>query len=110
MSNRVSSDRVEVRAAELTARARQLAPLIEDAADRIEAERRIPNDVLGAMHDARLFRMLIPRAFDGEEVEPGIFFQVMETIAAADASVAWCLGQGSGVSMAAAYLDPAVAR
>ena len=28
----------------------------------------------------------------------------------ADASVAWCLGQNSGVSMAAAYLDPKVAH
>ena len=96
--------------AELIARARALAPLIADAADRIERERVIPEDVLAAMHEARLFRMLIPRSCDGEEVEPATFFHVMETIAAADASVAWCLGQGSGVAMAAAYLKPEVAR
>jgi len=34
----------------------------------------------------------------------------MEQIAMADASVAWCMSQGSGVSMAAAYLDPKVAH
>jgi len=110
MSNRVASERTAAHAAELIARAHQLAPLIEAAADRIERERRIPDDLLKAMHDARLFRMLIPRAYDGEEVEPTTFFQVMEAIASADASVAWCLGQGSGVSMAAAYLEPAVAK
>jgi alkylation response protein AidB-like acyl-CoA dehydrogenase len=38
------------------------------------------------------------------------FFAAIEAIAKADASVAWCLGQGSGVSMAAAYLKPEVAR
>jgi alkylation response protein AidB-like acyl-CoA dehydrogenase len=105
MLSRTSKDGTE-----LIARARTLAPLIADAADRIEAERRIPDDVLAAMHEARLFRMLIPRSFDGEEVEPDVFFHVMEEIAMADASVAWCLGQGSGVSMAAAYLKPEVAR
>jgi alkylation response protein AidB-like acyl-CoA dehydrogenase len=33
-----------------------------------------------------------------------------EVVAAADASTAWCLGQASGCSMAAAYMDPAIAR
>src|SRR5262245_36223919 len=106
MLNRVSPDR----GAELIERARALAPLIAGAADQIEQDRAIPEPVLAALHDARLFRMLLPRAFDGEEVEPAIFFQVMEQIAMADASVAWCISQGSGVSMAAAYLEPRVAQ
>jgi alkylation response protein AidB-like acyl-CoA dehydrogenase len=36
--------------------------------------------------------------------------KVMETLAAADASTAWCVGQASGCSMAAAYVEPAIAR
>jgi alkylation response protein AidB-like acyl-CoA dehydrogenase len=106
MLKRVAVDR----AAEIIARARALVPLIAEAAERIERERQIPEDVLTAMHEARLFRLLIPRSCDGEEVEPVTFFHVMETIAGADASVAWCLGQGSGVSMAAAYLKPEAAQ
>lgn len=113
MLNRVSTatgaDRAH-RGAELVERARGLISLIAGAADRIERDRVVPPDVLDAMHDARLFRMLIPASIGGEEVEPATFFQVMEAIAMADASVAWCLGQNSGVSMAAAYLDPTVAR
>jgi alkylation response protein AidB-like acyl-CoA dehydrogenase len=35
---------------------------------------------------------------------------VIEAIAQGDASVAWCIGQGCGVSMAAAYLKPDIAR
>jgi len=107
MLNRVSTDNS---AATLLERARQLQPLIEGAADRIEKEREIPAGVLAALHDSRLFRMLIPRSCDGEELEPAAFFEVMEAIATADASVAWCIGQGSGVSMAAAYLKPEVAH
>jgi alkylation response protein AidB-like acyl-CoA dehydrogenase len=100
----------EKRAAELIGRARELAPLIESASERIENEQRIPDDVLDALHDARLFRLLIPRSCDGEEVEPATLFQVIEAIAQADASVGWCIGQGSGVSMTSAYLMPEVAR
>jgi alkylation response protein AidB-like acyl-CoA dehydrogenase len=100
----------ELRAGELIGRARDLIPLLDRAGDRIERERRIPEDVLDALHDARLFRLLIPRSCDGEEVEPATLFEVVESLAQGDASVAWCAGQASGVSMAAAYVKPEVAR
>jgi alkylation response protein AidB-like acyl-CoA dehydrogenase len=93
----------------LIARATDLVPLIAAAAPQVEQHRAIPPDVLDAMHRARLFRMLIPRSLGGEELEPADFFQVMEIVATADGSVAWCLGQNSGVTMAAAYLAPEVA-
>ena len=38
------------------------------------------------------------------------FFHVIETIARADASTAWCLSQAGGCAMSAAYLDLPVAR
>jgi alkylation response protein AidB-like acyl-CoA dehydrogenase len=98
------------RGGELIARARALRPLIEGAAPEIERHREIPDGVLSALHEARLFRLLIPRSQDGEEVEPATLFQVIEAIAMADASVAWCMAQNSGVSMAAAYLKPEVAK
>jgi indole-3-acetate monooxygenase len=92
------------------ARARELAPLVQRASPRIEAERKIPQDVLSALHAARMFRMLIPRSCGGDEVTPMAFFEAIEAIAKADGSTAWCLSQGSGVSMAAAYLKTDVAR
>ncbi len=100
----------ERRAAELIGRARDIVPLIDRAGDRIERGRGLPDDVLDALYDARLFRMLIPRAYDGEEVEPATLFQVVETLAQGDGSVAWCVGQASGLSMSSAYVVPEVAR
>src|SRR5687768_13609212 len=97
------------RSAALIEAARALVPLITSSSGRIEKERQIPAEVMEAMHAARLFRMLLPASIGGEEVEPATFFHVMEAIASADASLAWCLGQNSGVSMGAAYLDPKVA-
>jgi alkylation response protein AidB-like acyl-CoA dehydrogenase len=100
----------ERRAAALIGRARDLVPLLERAGDRIERGRCLPDDVLDALYDARLFRMLIPRAYDGEEVEPATLFQVVETLAQGDGSAAWCVGQASGLSMSSAYVAPEVAR
>jgi len=92
------------------ARARQVAPIVANAAERIEAARELPPDVLAALHGAGLFRLLLPRSIDGEEIDPVELAQVTEVIAAADASTAWCLSQGAVSAMASAFLDPIIAR
>jgi alkylation response protein AidB-like acyl-CoA dehydrogenase len=91
-------------------RARELAPLIASEAARIEREREIAPEVLAALYDARLFRMLLPKSCDGLEVEPAIFMQAVEELAKADGSTAWCVVQACGCSMAAAYVEPQVAQ
>ena len=94
---------------EYVARARRLAPQIEACADQIEQERRLSQQVLDALHAAGMFRLLLPRSLDGGEVDPATFAAVIEEIAKADASTAWCMCQASGCSMSAAYLPPDVA-
>ena len=68
--------------------ARQIAPRITAAADEIERERRLPDTLVAALHDAGLFRMLLPRALGGAELDPPSFVQVTEALARADASAA----------------------
>ena len=53
---------------------------------------------------------MLPRSSNGIETDPVTFFHVMETIARADASTAWCLSQAGGCAMSAAYLDLPVAQ
>jgi alkylation response protein AidB-like acyl-CoA dehydrogenase len=91
-------------------RARGLIPLLQSAADRIDAKNELPPDVLDAMFDAGMFKLLLPRAIGGYELKPIDFIQCIEAIAEGDASAAWCMNQGSGCSMAAAYMAPDVAR
>lgn len=91
------------------ARARALAMLIERDSPRIEAGKALTPEVLDALHGAALFRTLLPRAYDGEEVKPSTFFRLHEVIAAADGSTAWCLCQASGCSFASAYMSPGAA-
>jgi indole-3-acetate monooxygenase len=92
------------------ARAKAVQPLVAAAANEIEQTRRLPPALLDHLHDNRLFRLLLPQSSQGIETDPLTFFRVMETIAQADASTAWCLSQAGGCAMAAAYLDLPVAH
>lgn len=91
-------------------RARGLAELLRASADRIESGRALPADIVAALHEARLFRLMLPRSLDGDESHLKTLAQVIETIAEADASTAWCLGQAAGCAMAAAFLKPDAAH
>ena len=91
-------------------RARSVAALIRSAGDRIEAGRELPSDLLAAMHKAGLFRLTLPRAIGGAEIDLATLAEITLIIAAADGSTAWCLGQGSGCAMSASFLEPAIAR
>src|SRR5579884_277940 len=92
------------------ARARALAPLLAAAADEIERRRELPSQIVEALIAGGFFRLLLPRSLGGAELDPLSYVQVLEEIAKADPSTAWSLGQNSGCSMAAAYLDPEIAR
>ena len=90
-------------------RARELAPELTAAADEIERRRELPEAVVDALVERGLFRLLLPRSLGGAELLPAAFVPVIEEIAKADASTAWCLNQASGCSMTAAYLEPEAA-
>jgi len=94
----------------LIERARALAPLIAREADEIERTRRLTQPVVSALIENGLYRVLLPQSFGGSEAPPEIFMQMLEEVAKADASTAWCLGQCSVCAMIAAYLDADVAR
>ena len=92
------------------ARAKALAPMIAEAADQTERDRRVTPGVIAAMHDAEIFRICLPRSIGGGEVELRTMIEVLEIVAGADASTAWCLGQAFGCSLTAAYVTPETAR
>lgn len=96
--------------AELVEQARALRPMLAAEADTIERDRRLTAVVIEALVAQGFYRMLLPKSLGGAELAPQDFMQVLEEIAQADASTAWCLGQCSVSSMVSAYLDPAAAR
>lgn len=100
----------ETDTADILARVARVAPAIKEASIQIEQDRRIPLDLLKALHKEKLFRLLLPKDFGGEEVDPLTFFQAISAIAENDASTSWCLCQANGCSTASAYVEPHVAE
>jgi alkylation response protein AidB-like acyl-CoA dehydrogenase len=87
-----------------------LAPQIRDAADTIEAERRLPPALARALMEAGVFRMGAPRVYGGGEFDPMSQVRVVEELSRLDGSVGWLSMIGSAGSFLAAFLAPPVAQ
>lgn len=92
------------------AAARRLAPMIAAAGDAIERERRLTPEVVEALHEAGLYRLLLPRDLGGAELDLMTFSLVIEELAKADGSTAWCVCQANGCAQSAGFLEPDGAR
>ena len=77
--------------AAMIARATALIPQLRDRASRTEELRRLPPETERDLHDAGLFRIVQPKRVGGSEFDYVSLVDFAETIARADASVAWNL-------------------
>lgn len=93
--------------ADVIAAAEALVPLVAEAADEIEAAGRLPDKLVDALTDADLFRMYVPAALGGPEVDPLTAMAAIEVLATADASLAWCAHVSTANAWQLATLDPA---
>jgi alkylation response protein AidB-like acyl-CoA dehydrogenase len=90
--------------------AERAAALLAGRSAEIEAARRLPRDVADGLAALGLMRLLTPRSCGGPELHPAEFFRVVERVARADASAAWCSFISSTSALVAAWLPPATAR
>lgn len=90
--------------------ARELGPKIRAAADEIERGRRLPMHLVREMQRAGVFRMAMPRAWGGPELDFLTQLRVIEALSIADASAGWCTMIGVDGGYMTAYIDQAVAR
>jgi alkylation response protein AidB-like acyl-CoA dehydrogenase len=75
--------------------AQALRPRILAERDRIEAARRLPEDLTRDLARAGFFRMCLPSAYGGLDLDPMEAMAVYEELARADTSVAWCVWNGN---------------
>ena len=87
-----------------------LAPRIRAAADETERQRRLSPELVRALAAAGFFRMCVPHALGGDEVDPATMIQAIETIAAADGAAGWSAMIGTTSGVASAYLAEDAAR
>ena len=104
------ADSGDTAAARTLEAARALAPKIRAAADKIEQGRRLPPHLVREMQRAGVFRMAMPRAWGGPELDFLTQMRVIEELSIADGSVGWCAMIGIDGGYMTAYIDQAVAR
>ena len=95
---------------EITQRAHDLASTVAPHVDRINNERRIPEDVVRPLIDAGFFRLLLPRSLGGSELEHPEFLKVVRIFAEIDASVGWCVNQNNVFSTNAVRISESAAQ
>ncbi len=84
--------------------------MVAPAADRINRERRIPEDVVNPIIEAGFFRLLLPRSLDGAELAHPDFLKIVRIFAEADASVGWCINQNNVFSTNSVRVSKSVAE
>jgi indole-3-acetate monooxygenase len=93
----------------LVAAARALGPGILAERDRIEAGRRLPEELARELARQGFFRIFLPEAYGGLDLTPTQGLEVLEELARFDASVAWCVWNGN-THWIAAQLSPEAAH
>jgi alkylation response protein AidB-like acyl-CoA dehydrogenase len=87
-----------------------LGPEIRSAVVEIDRGRRLTDHIVARMKQAGIFRMAMPRAWGGPELDPITQTRVIEEIARADGSAGWCAMINSDGGYFSAYLDQDIAR
>ncbi len=94
---------------DLVQRARSLRPMIAEHAEEGERLRRLPAASVEALKTAGFFRLCVPAAYGGPEVDPVTLVEVIAEIAAADGAAGWCVMIASTTSSLSMLLPPAEA-
>ena len=92
------------------ARARALGPAIAALVGEIEVRQDFPEPLITALHESNLFRLLLPRALGGEEVEPWVYVAAIEEIARHDGSLGWNMFVANSSALIAPFIPLEAAR
>jgi len=100
--------------AQLSARIDLIEDLREEivaGGDQAQQLRRLPDGLVGRLVDQGFFRFALPRELGGEDASSMQTVEILEALAAIDASVAWNVMLGSEINaMAAGGMDPELAK
>ena len=96
----------EVATVPVLSRAREIADLAGGMAGQIDADRRLPTELVGALRDSGLLRAGAPVEVGALELPAGIALRCAEEVARGDASAGWCVSIAITASLLVAYLPP----
>ncbi|MFC5006809.1 acyl-CoA dehydrogenase family protein [Dactylosporangium cerinum] len=80
---------------------RALTPAIRAAAEQIERDRSLPEDLVQHLAGLGVFRLAAPRTAGGGEADPITMFEIFEELGHADGSAGWCamIGAATGIAL-----------
>lgn len=87
--------------------AERLSPLARELAPSIEADRRLPEELVAELRASGLFRAGAPRSVGAPEAPPAVTLRCAEAVARGDASAGWCVSIAATSSLLAGWLAPA---
>jgi alkylation response protein AidB-like acyl-CoA dehydrogenase len=87
---------------QLVQAAESLASFIYAERTATERNRALSSDLFGAIRDAGLFSLWVPKDFGGPEIPIRDFMLVVDVLARADASIGWCAANASTNSVLSA--------
>jgi len=88
-----------------------LRPAILEGGDKAQQMRRLPDDLVNTLIDEGFFRFALPTELGGEDATATETVEILEAIAAIDASTSWNVMLGSEINaMAAGGMDKALAK
>ncbi len=103
-------DRLAPAAQAILEKVHALEPEIRAASPAIETERRLPPALARSLMEAGIFRMGVPREYNGFEIDPMGQVRVVEELSRIEGSVGWLSMISSAGSFIAAFLEPGAAR
>lgn len=89
---------------------RALAPQIRSQIEHMEVDRRLPPELVQAMAEIGLFRLMIPKSLGGLEIDLVPALHIFEAVSQSDGSAGWCAMIGATGGTTSAFLTEAVAR
>jgi alkylation response protein AidB-like acyl-CoA dehydrogenase len=96
--------------ADIFANARALSAYLREKSAEIDEARKLPSEVVARLREAGMFRLMMPKTWGGPELRPAEQVEIIEELAKANASAAWCVMIGCDSGFFAGYLDQDAAR
>lgn len=78
----------------------------EKYAELAEKSGKLPDHLVQSLHQAELFRALIPKQFGGLELAIDDYLDIIKQLAQRDASTAWCVNQSAVIAITSLWLAP----
>src|SRR5246127_1277280 len=96
----------DIDAQPLVRAAAELKPVLRQYHEEIEREQRMPPALVGQLREAGFYKMVIPRALGGLQVDTLTYLRAVELLAEGAGSVGWNLGNGGVGQLVTLGLPP----